>query len=142
MGLPAGCFSLLQGAGYVLGGALVRHPLTQAVAFTGSLKGGRALFDIASSRPVPIPFYGEMGSVNPVFVLPGALEQRAAQIAENYVGSVTLGVGQFCTNPAIVLGAPWCWAGSVCPDRLRSRCQVGTRHHASSRHLQGLRGWQ
>lgn len=104
VGLPAGCFSVLYGRGNEIGAALVKHPLAQAVAFTGSLRGGRALFDLACARPNPIPFYGEMGSVNPVFVLPRALEQRAAQIAENYVGSVTMGVGQFCTNPAVVLG--------------------------------------
>jgi 2,5-dioxopentanoate dehydrogenase len=103
-GLPAGAFSMLHGKGNAMGAELVKHPLTQAVAFTGSLRGGRALADIAAARPTPIPFYGEMGSVNPVFVLPGALKQRAAQIAEGYVGSVTLGVGQFCTNPAVVLG--------------------------------------
>ncbi len=104
LGLPAGAFSLVHGKGNTMGGDLVRHPLTTAVAFTGSLRGGRALYDIAVSRPTPIPFYGEMGSVNPVFVLPGALKTRATQMAENYVGSVTLGVGQFCTNPALVLG--------------------------------------
>lgn len=103
-GLPAGAFSLLHGKSNEMGAALVRHPLTNAVAFTGSLKGGRALYDIAANRPTPIPFYGEMGSVNPVFVLPGALEQRAQQMGEAYIGSVTMGVGQFCTNPAIVLG--------------------------------------
>jgi 2,5-dioxopentanoate dehydrogenase len=105
VGLSAGCFSLVHGRSNELGAALVQHPLAQAVAFTGSLKGGRALFDLAVSREVPIPFYGEMGSVNPVFLLPGALAQRGAQIAENYIGSVTLGVGQFCTNPAVVVGA-------------------------------------
>lgn len=103
-GLPDGCFSLLHGRSQEVGVELVRHPLTQAVGFTGSLRGGRALFDVACSRPQPIPFYGEMGSVNPVFLLPGALKQRAAKIAEGYIGSVTMGVGQFCTNPAIVLG--------------------------------------
>lgn len=104
VGLPAGCFSLLQGSGTAIGVGLVKHPLTQAVAFTGSLRGGRALMDVAAARPTPIPFYGEMGSVNPVFVLPGALKERAAKMAEAYVGSVTMGVGQFCTNPAIVIG--------------------------------------
>ncbi len=104
LNLPAGCFSLLHGKGNEIGTALVKHPLAQAVAFTGSLKGGRALFDHAVSRAVPIPFYGEMGSVNPVFVLPGAMAERAERIAEGYVQSVTLGVGQFCTNPAVVLG--------------------------------------
>ncbi len=103
-GLPAGAFSLLHGKTNEMGAALVKHPLTNAVAFTGSLKGGRALYDIAANRPVPIPFYAEMGSVNPVFVLPGALKQRAQQMGEAYVGSVTMGVGQFCTNPAVVLG--------------------------------------
>ncbi len=103
-GLPAGSFNLVHGRSNEMGAALVRHPLANAVAFTGSLKGGRALFDIASSRPNPIPFYGEMGSINPVFLLPGALKARGAQIAEAYVGSVTMGVGQFCTNPALVLG--------------------------------------
>ncbi len=103
-GLPDGCFSMLHGCGHEIGAELVRHPLTQAVAFTGSLKGGRAMMDIAAARPNPIPFYGEMGSINPVFLLPGALKERATKIAEAYVGSVTMGVGQFCTNPAVVLG--------------------------------------
>jgi 2,5-dioxopentanoate dehydrogenase len=104
VGLPAGAFSLLHGKGNELGTLLVKHPLVEAVAFTGSLRGGRALFDLACSRPRPIPFYGEMGSVNPVFVLPGALQARGSQIADAYVQSVTMGVGQFCTNPALVLG--------------------------------------
>lgn len=104
VGLPAGCFSLLHGKGTDIGMSLVRHPLTQAVGFTGSLRGGRALMDAAAARPHPIPVYAEMGSINPVFVLPGALKERAAKIAEGYIGSVTMGVGQFCTNPAIVLG--------------------------------------
>lgn len=103
-GLPAGSFSLVHGRSNEMGASLVKHPLTNAVAFTGSLKGGRALYDIACARPSPIPFYGEMGSVNPVFVLPHALKERAAQIAEAYVTSVNMGVGQFCTNPALVLG--------------------------------------
>ncbi len=103
-GLPAGMFSLLQGAGNDVGRALVEHPLTAAVAFTGSLRGGRALFDAAARRPRPIPVYAEMGSVNPVFLLPGAAAERGETIAEGYIQSVTMGVGQFCTNPGIVLG--------------------------------------
>lgn len=103
-GLPDACFSMLHGRSHEIGTELVRHPITQAVAFTGSLHGGRALMDVAAARPHPIPFYGEMGSINPVFLLPGALKERAAGIAEAYIGSVTMGVGQFCTNPAIVLG--------------------------------------
>ncbi len=104
IGLPEAAFSLLQGRGHELGLALVEHPLTQAVAFTGSLRGGRALMDIAAAREQPIPVYAEMGSINPVFLLPGALKERAAKIGEAYIGSVTMGVGQFCTNPAVVLG--------------------------------------
>ncbi len=102
--LPAGCFSLLHGRGNDIGLTLVKHPLTQAVAFTGSLRGGRALFDAAAARPQPIPVYAEMGSVNPVFLLPGALKERGEKIAEAYLQSVNMGVGQFCTNPAVVLG--------------------------------------
>jgi alpha-ketoglutaric semialdehyde dehydrogenase len=102
VGLPPGTFSLLQGAGHEIGVALVEHPLTAAVAFTGSQRGGRALFDAAASRPKPIPVYAEMGSTNPVFVLPGAAQERAEQIAALYVQSVTMGVGQFCTNPGLL----------------------------------------
>lgn len=103
-GLPAGIFSLVHGASNEVGVALVRHPSAKAAAFTGSLRGGRALFDEAVRRPEPIPFYAEMGSTNPLFVLPGALRQRAEAIAEGYIGSVTMGVGQFCTCPSAVLG--------------------------------------
>ena len=103
-GLPAGAFSLLHGKSNDIGIALVRQPLARAVAFTGSLRGGRALMDVAAARPEPIPFYGEMGSVNPVFVLPGALRERAAKTAEAYLQSVNMSVSQFCTNTAVVLG--------------------------------------
>ena len=103
-GLPDGVFSMLQGRGHEIGTALVRHPITQAVGFTGSKSGGRALFDVAAARPCPIPVYAEMGSVNPVFVLPSALEQRGDQLAQGLVQSVTLGSGQFCTNPGLVVG--------------------------------------
>ncbi|HEU5472324.1 MAG TPA: aldehyde dehydrogenase (NADP(+)) [Actinophytocola sp.] len=88
--------------GFDAGGALVRHPAMRAVGFTGSLRGGRALFDIAAARPDPIPFYGELGSVNPVVVLPGAARARARDIATEYAGSLTLGAGQFCTNPGLM----------------------------------------
>ncbi|MEX2578630.1 MAG: aldehyde dehydrogenase (NADP(+)) [Verrucomicrobiales bacterium] len=103
-GMPEGVFSLVHGRGVEVGTALVRHPGLEAAAFTGSLAGGRALFDIANSRPRPIPFYAEMGSVNPVFLLPGALRQRTEEIAEGFVQALTLGVGQFCTNPGLLLG--------------------------------------
>jgi NADP-dependent aldehyde dehydrogenase len=102
-GLPPGVFSLLHGANHDLNLRLVKHPQTRAAGFTGSLKGGRALFDAASSRPDPIPVYAEMGSVNPVFILPGALRERGEAIAEGLKGSVTLGNGQFCTKPGAVL---------------------------------------
>jgi 2,5-dioxopentanoate dehydrogenase len=96
--------SVLHGRRHEVGLALVRHPLVKAVGFTGSLRAGRALFDAANARPEPIPVFAEMGSVNPVFVLPGAMEQRGRQIAEGLKNSVTLGVGQFCTNPGVVVG--------------------------------------
>jgi alpha-ketoglutaric semialdehyde dehydrogenase len=103
-GVPAGAFGMVHGAGHEVGLALVRHPLTKVVAFTGSQAGGRALFDAAAARPEPIPVYAEMGSTNPVFVLPGAMAARGAEIAAGYVQSVTLGTGQFCTNPGILFG--------------------------------------
>lgn len=101
--LHEGVFSLLYDAGNEVGTALVKHPLIKAGGFTGSRAGGRALFDVASSRPEPIPFYAEMSSINPVFILPGALRERSDQIAAGLHGSVTLGAGQFCTNPGLVL---------------------------------------
>ncbi len=102
-GVHPGVFSMLHGRGHEVGLALVRHPLTRAVGFTGSLRGGRAIFDAANARPEPIPVFAEMGSTNPVFILPGALAERGAAIAEGLKNSVTLGVGQFCTNPGLVL---------------------------------------
>jgi 2,5-dioxopentanoate dehydrogenase len=103
-GLPAGSFSLLHGVSHELGLGLVKHPLTKAVGFTGSLRAGRALFDAAGQRPEPIPVYAEMGSINPVFMLPGALRERAEALAEGVKGSVTLGTGQFCTCPGLAVG--------------------------------------
>lgn len=100
--LPAGVFSLVQGTGHAVGHRLVTHPAVEAGAFTGSLAGGMALFTAAVNRPRPIPFFAEMGSVNPVVLSPLALERRAEQIAEGLFGSFTLGVGQFCTKPGLV----------------------------------------
>ena len=102
--LPAGLFSLIHGRGSTTGIELARHPLVQAVGFTGSYPAGKALFDAATTRENPIPVYAEMGSINPVFVLPGALAERGDQIARGLKDSVTLGVGQFCTNPGLVVG--------------------------------------
>ena len=104
LGLPAGVFAMFHGSGREIGMALVKHPLTRAVTFTGSLQGGRAIYDAACARPQPIPFYGEMSSINPVFLLPEALAQRAEQIANTFLTSLTMGVGQFCTNPGVILG--------------------------------------
>ncbi len=104
VGLPAGAFSMVHGRGHEVGLAMATDPHIKAVAFTGGLRGGRALFDAAAARPEPIPVYAEMGSTNPVFLLPGALKERSEEIAKGYLNSVNLGVGQFCTNPGIVLG--------------------------------------
>ncbi|EKE72330.1 aldehyde dehydrogenase (NADP(+)) [Gallaecimonas xiamenensis] len=103
-GLPAGTFSFVTGPGRDVGAALVTAPEVKAVGFTGSMAGGMALFNLANQRPEPIPVFAEMGSVNPVVVLPQALKANAAAIAEGFVGSLTLGVGQFCVNPGLVLG--------------------------------------
>lgn len=100
-GMPAGVFALLQGDTNDLGSALVRHPLVRAVGFTGSFGAGRALFDLCAARPEPIPFFGELGAVNPVFVLPAAAAARGPAIGAGWAASLTLGVGQFCTNPGV-----------------------------------------
>lgn len=102
-GLPEGTFSLLFDAGFEVGQALVKHPAVKAVGFTGSVKGGRALADLAAARPEPIPVYAEMGSVNPVFILPGAIAERSAAMVDGLHASGTLGVGQFCTNPGLIV---------------------------------------
>jgi alpha-ketoglutaric semialdehyde dehydrogenase len=102
-GVHPGIFALLQSDTNEAGEALVTHPLVKAIGFTGSLRGGRALFDLAARRPEPIPFFGELGSVNPVFVLPHAAERRGDGIARGWVVSMTMGVGQFCTNPGVVV---------------------------------------
>ena len=102
-GLHPGVFSLVQGGAHEMGAALVTHPLIKAVGFTGSLRAGRALFDLCAARPEPIPFFGELGSVNPMFVLPQALSARGAEIAKGWAGSLTMGAGQFCTNPGIAI---------------------------------------
>ena len=100
--LHPGVFSLIQGGKRDVGTALVTHPLIKAVGFTGSLGGGRALFDLCAQRPEPIPFFGELGSVNPMFILPTA-GNRAAEIGKGWAASLTMGAGQFCTNPGIAV---------------------------------------
>jgi NADP-dependent aldehyde dehydrogenase len=102
-GAPEGLLSLLFDSGTEVGGALVQHPAIKAGGFTGSHAGGRALMDLAATRPDPIPFFAEMSSTNPVFILPHAAAERAEQIATGLYGSVTLGAGQFCTKPGLIL---------------------------------------
>lgn len=102
-GMPAGVFSLIQGGNRQVGEALVQHPLIKAVGFTGSLAGGRALFNLCAARPEPIPFFGELGSVNPMFLLPAALSARADALGAGWAGSLSMGAGQFCTNPGIAV---------------------------------------
>ena len=105
-GMHPGVFSLIQGGKRDVGTALVQHPVVQAVGFTGSLVGGRALFDLCAQRPEPIPFFGELGSVNPMFVLPKATQARGADIGTGWAGSLMMGAGQFCTNPGIAVVLP------------------------------------
>ena len=105
-GLPEGVFSLLFGVGDKLGGALVADPRIKAVGFTGSRAGGLALSKIAAGRAEPIPVYAEMSSINPVLLLPGALAERGAELGRAFVGSLTMGAGQFCTNPGLLLAVP------------------------------------
>ncbi|MTH35464.1 aldehyde dehydrogenase family protein [Paracoccus limosus] len=102
-GVHPGVFSLIQGGNRQVGEALVTHPLIKAVGFTGSLAGGRALFDLCAARPEPIPFFGELGSVNPMFLLENALANRAESLGTGWAGSLTMGAGQFCTNPGIAV---------------------------------------
>lgn len=101
--MPRGVFSLIQGGNREVGAALVQHPMIKAVGFTGSLAGGRALFDLCAQRPEPIPFFGELGSVNPMFIFDDALAARGDAIATGWAASLTMGAGQFCTNPGIAV---------------------------------------
>jgi 2,5-dioxopentanoate dehydrogenase len=101
-GLPEGTFSLLFDSGISVGTALVQHPLVKAGGFTGSIAAGRSLMNLAAARPEPIPFYAEMGSTNPLFILPGAMAARGREIAGGLHGSFTLGGGQFCTKPGLI----------------------------------------
>jgi alpha-ketoglutaric semialdehyde dehydrogenase len=103
--MPEGVFSMVHGISHETGQYLAAHPLVSAIAFTGSFKGGKALYDTATRRAVPIPVFAEMGSVNPVFFLPGILREKAAALAMQLLQSVTLGVGQFCTNPGMFITA-------------------------------------
>ncbi|CAL2076803.1 Alpha-ketoglutaric semialdehyde dehydrogenase [Tenacibaculum dicentrarchi] len=102
-GMPNGVFSNITGSGRVVGSALVKHPKVKAVGFTGSIAGGRALYNLGAQRDQPIPVFAEMGSINPVVVLPNVIKNKAAETASTYAGSITVGTGQFCTNPGLLL---------------------------------------
>lgn len=102
-GMPQGLFQHVHGASFEVGQALVKHPFTKAVGFTGSLSGGKALFDLANQRQEPIPVFAEMSSINPVILLPETLQRDAEKTAANLAASITLGVGQFCTNPGLII---------------------------------------
>lgn len=102
-GLPEGVFSLVLGAGNIVGQALAAHPEIKAIGFTGSRSGGVALINTAANRQEPIPVYAEMSSINPFYVFPQALAERGASIAEGFAASLTMGIGQFCTNPGLVI---------------------------------------
>jgi len=103
-GMPNGVFSNLNSSGIEVGSQLVKHSGVKAVGFTGSINGGRALYNLAAQREEPIPVFAEMGSVNPVIILPNALQNRNESLAKTYASSITLGAGQFCTNPGLLLG--------------------------------------
>lgn len=102
-GMPEGVFALVHGDTHETGMALVNHPLIRAIGFTGSYRGGKALFDLCAARPEPIPFFGELGSINPNFILSAALEARAEALGTAWAASLTMGAGQFCTNPGLVI---------------------------------------
>lgn len=135
-GLPAGVFSLLNGTGHALGEALVKDPRIAAVGFTGSRAGGLALLDYAAARPVPIPVYAEMSSVNPVVLMPARLESAAEDLAKAYVGSLSLGAGQFCTNPGIVFAV----AGDALDRFVAATADALTQVPAQTMLTSGIRG--
>jgi NADP-dependent aldehyde dehydrogenase len=130
--MPEGVFSMVHGAAPEVGITLVTHPLIRAAGFTGSLRAGRTLFDAAAMRPEPIPVYAEMGSSNPIFLLPGALEARGDAIAKGLAASVTLGSGQFCTNPglAALVDSPSSSAFLQSVGELLGGSPAGTMVHA------------
>ncbi|MBO9475773.1 aldehyde dehydrogenase (NADP(+)) [Shimia sp. R10_1] len=125
--IDPGVFSFIQGGDRAVGAALVQHPLIKAVGFTGSLAGGRALFDLCAQRAEPIPFFGELGSVNPMFVLDNALSNRGAEIGAGWAGSLTMGAGQFCTNPGIVVMKAGAEADAFVAAAQEALAQVGAQ---------------
>ncbi|WP_372448925.1 aldehyde dehydrogenase (NADP(+)) [Qaidamihabitans albus] len=135
-GAPEGTFAVVHGDEN--GRSAVLDPRVEAVAFTGSVRGGRALFDLAVSRPKPIPFYGELGSINPVFVTEQAARSRGAEIAAGYVDSFTMGAGQFCTKPGLFVVPAGTGLGSLAAERVREKAaapllneRIGAGYRAS-----------
>lgn len=126
-GLHPGVFSLVQGGKRDVGESLVQNPQIRAVGFTGSLAGGRALFDLCAARPDPIPFFGELGSVNPMFLLPHAVSARGEAIAKGWATSLTMGAGQFCTNPGIAVVIDGAEADAFVKAAHAAVAQVGTQ---------------
>lgn len=127
-GLPAGVLDMVDGRGAEVGVSLVRHPAIQAAAFTGSVRGGLALQQAAQARPRPIPFYGELGSVNPVVALPQALAARGAELTQGLAGSITMGCGQFCTSPGVIL-VPRGAQGDAFVAQLAQALEAASPHH-------------
>jgi alpha-ketoglutaric semialdehyde dehydrogenase len=133
--LHEGVFSVLFGSGSRVGTALMKHPLVKAGGFTGSRAAGRTLMDIAASRPEPIPFYAEMSSTNPVFILPGALRERGENIAAGLHASFTLGAGQFCTKPGMVF-LPKSPEATAFADKLRHLVVASSPFHLLTKTIQ------
>jgi NADP-dependent aldehyde dehydrogenase len=131
-GMPEGVFTMVHGRSPEVGITLVTHPSIRAAGFTGSLAAGRTLYDAAALRPEPIPVFAEMGSSNPVFLLPGAMQERGETIAKGFAASVTLGSGQFCTNPglAVLVDAPASNAFLEAAGDLLAASAAGTMVHA------------
>jgi len=141
-GLPEGTFSLLYGGPLDVGQPLARHPAIKAIGFTGSRRAGRALHDIAALRPEPIPVFAEMSSINPVFLLPGALAERAMPLAEGLHASLNLGAGQFCTNPGLVVYEEKAAAGDfkkLFSERIQGTAPAVMLHHGIRQaYLEGI----
>nr|WP_244501871.1 aldehyde dehydrogenase (NADP(+)) [Stappia sp. ES.058] len=138
-GIHPGVFSLVQDGTREAGQALVTHPLIRAVGFTGSLAGGRALFDLCAARPEPIPFFGELGSVNPMFLLPEAVAERGGQIASGWAASLTLGAGQFCTKPGIAIVGAGSDADAFAKDVVAALAEADTQVMLTDAIAQGFR---
>jgi NADP-dependent aldehyde dehydrogenase len=133
--LPAGVFNLVQSSRNEVAASLVRHPAIRAVGFTGSLRGGRTLCDVAAARPDPIPVFAEMGSINPLLLFPHALQSRADTLAAAYIGSLTLGEGQFCTNPGLLIAIQ----GEPLDRFVAAAAEALSEHRPSSMLTRGIR---